>query len=162
MADLYEALILAVPEITQDETKHIENELDRVVNKTKGKIISFERWGKYKLFYTIRKNDYGVYFLVRFEAPDHALLKDIQELFRVKLHDVVMRHMITCVEPGAVEYQRPKSLEETPTSRDMDTFLKENEMEELLSSVDSDKSKSRDGDKTVEKVKSEDIVEQKA
>ena len=33
MANLYEALVLAVPEITQDETKHIENELDRVTGE---------------------------------------------------------------------------------------------------------------------------------
>ena len=144
MANLYEALILAVPEITQDETKQIENELDRLVNQTKGKVVSFEKWGKYKLFYTIRKNDYGVYFLVRFEAPEHSLLKDVQELFSVKLHNVVMRHILTRVEPGAIEYQRPKSLEEAPTSRDMNSFLKENKMEGLLSSVGSGKPRNDD------------------
>ncbi len=138
MADRYEVLVLTVPELTQDESKQIENEIDKLTNKAKGMVLSFERWGKYRLTYPMRANDYGVYFLVRFESPkESTLLKDLQDLFRVKLHDIVMRHMVTRLDgEQSLEYQRPKSLEESPTSRDMNTFLKENKMEGLLSSVD--------------------------
>ena len=75
----YEVLMLAVPEITQDESKQIENELDKIINAAKGKVLSFERWGKFKLTYPIRKNEYGVYFLVRFDiSNDPAILKEVQ------------------------------------------------------------------------------------
>lgn len=87
----YEILMLAVPTITQDETKSIESGLDRVFKEGDGTMVSFERWGKYRLAYPVKKNDYGVYFLARFEADDaHKLLEDIKPLFKVKLHEVVM------------------------------------------------------------------------
>lgn len=138
MTQRYEVLVLTVPEITQDETKQLETELDRLISKAKGSVISFERWGKFKLTYPVRGNAYGVYFLTRFEGSAE-ILKEVDQLFKIKLHTFVMRHMISQVKGDSLEYQRPKSLEETPASRDMDTFLKENKMEGLLSSVDEKK-----------------------
>ena len=135
MNNRYEVLVLTVPEITQDESQKLEADLDRLISKVKGSLIAFERWGKFKLSYRIRGNEYGVYFLVRLQA-DHAILKEIQDLLSIKYHTIVMRHLISRLEGDSLEYQRPKSLEESPTSRDMDAFLKENKMEGLLSSVD--------------------------
>jgi small subunit ribosomal protein S6 len=135
MSHRYEVLILTVPEITQDESKMLETELDKLIASNKGSVLSFERWGKYKLTYPIRHNEYGVYFLIRYEVSTPITLK-VDELFRIKLGNFVMRHIVTALEGKSLEYQRPKSLEEAPASRDMDSFLKENKMEGLLSSVD--------------------------
>lgn len=138
MSQRYEVLVLTVPEITQDEIKQLEAELDKMVVGSKGSVISFERWGKYKLTYPIRHNEYGVYFLFRFEASE-VLTKQIDELFKIKLNSFVMRHIVTALKGDSLLYQRPKSLEEAPTSRDMSSFLKENKMEGLLSSVNDKK-----------------------
>ncbi len=138
MSQRYEVLILTVPEITQDESKQLETELDKLITENKGSVLSFEKWGKYKLTYPIRHNEYGVYFLIRYEAPE-VLTKKVDELFRIKLNNFVMRHVVTALKGDSLEYQRPKSLEEAPTSRDMSSFLKENKMEGLLSSVDDKK-----------------------
>ncbi len=138
MMQRYEALMLTVPEITKDEAKQLETELDKLIMSAKGAVISFERWGKFKLTYPIQHNHYGVYFLVRFEVLE-PLTKQLDELFKIKLNSFVMRHLISTVAEGSLEYQRPKSLEEVPASRDMDSFLKENKMEGLLSSVDKKK-----------------------
>ncbi len=135
MLQRYEVLIVVVPEVTQDETKQLETELDRLIAKAKGTVLSFERWGKFKLTFPIRRNAYGVYFLVRFESQG-SLLSEMKELFAIKLHGIVMRYLISRLNGTSLEYQRPKSLEDAPTSRDMDAFLKENKMEGLLSSVD--------------------------
>lgn len=112
----YEVLMLAVPEITQDETKRLEQLLDETVNKQKGTVISFERWGKYRLAYPVKKNEYGVYFLARIEAPEvDNLISELDTLFKVKLHEIVMRKMITKLDPAqSLAYQRPQSLEEQP------------------------------------------------
>src|SRR5690606_31050379 len=83
-------------------------------------------------------NDYGVYFLGRFDVEDaqcRTLLDEFRMLFTVKLPNVVMRYLPTRLDMDApLEYHRPDSLEDTPT-RDVDTFLRENKMEGLLSSV---------------------------
>lgn len=136
----YEALMLTVPAITGDETKNLETSLDKLIQKQKGTMLSFERWGKFKLSYPVKKNDYGVYFLARFETPkDSTTVQDIKALFNVKLNNVVMRELVGKLDPEqTLAYQRPKSLEEAPT-RDVETFLKENKMEGLLSAVDKEK-----------------------
>jgi small subunit ribosomal protein S6 len=122
----YEILILTIPEITKDEASTLEFQVDKLINSFKGSIISFERWGKYRLAYPVRKNDYGVYFLVRFEAEDkHAIVKDLNTLFSVKFSDIVMRSLVSRLDANqSLEYQKPPSLEDTP-KRHISSFLEE-------------------------------------
>jgi small subunit ribosomal protein S6 len=136
MMQRYEALLLTIPEITQDEAKNLEAEISRMVQAAKGSMVAFDRWGKYKLAYPIKRKEYGVYFLARFESPVGDLIKEMQTLFAVKLHDIIVRNMFAKLEADAPsEYQRPKSLEEAPAA-DVGAFLKENKMEGLLSSAE--------------------------
>lgn len=133
----YETLMLAVPEITQDETKRLEKEFDRMVNEAKGNTISFERWGKFHLAYAVQKNEYGVYFLARYEVPEGTTFpEELKSLFKIKVNNFIMREVTTLLDPKApLAYQRPKSLEEAPGTRgDVKDFLKEHKMEGLLSS----------------------------
>jgi len=136
MLQRYEILLLTVPEVTQDEVSSLESHLDQLVQKAKGMTLSFERWGKYRLSYPVRKNDYGVYFLLRFEIEKlNNLLEDVRSSLRVKFNDVVMRNMTSRLElSDSLAYQRPESLEEAPT-RDVNSFLRKHKMEGLLSSV---------------------------
>ena len=122
----YEILILTIPEITKDEASTLEFQVDKLINQVKGSLISFERWGKYRLAYPVRKNDYGVYFLVRFEIEDkHSILKELNSLFAVKFSDIVMRNFVAKLAPDqSLEYQKPPSLEDTP-KRHISSFLEE-------------------------------------
>ncbi len=124
----YESLFVTVPEITSDESSGLEKSLGKAVTDAKGAVISFEKWGKYHLAYPIRKYDYGVYYLMRFEVKDEgkdAVLKDLKKLFGVNLADLIMRDVTMTLHPtGSLEYKRPESLEETP-SKDIDVIMKE-------------------------------------
>lgn len=134
MVSRYEALLLTVPEITADELKNIETHVDRLIKGAKGTVISFEKWGKYRLSYPVRKNDYGVYVLIRFEAPT-STVEEAKSLFAVKFFELIMRHMIIQLAPNqSLAYQKPASLEDAPV-RDVGTFLKENKMEGLMSAA---------------------------
>jgi small subunit ribosomal protein S6 len=113
----YEILMLTIPEVTEDEIKGIESQVQGVLRSAKGTIVSFERWGKYRLCYPVKKNEYGVYFLVRFELPDEAknALDEIKNLVDVKFYDIIMRSMFSVLDPKqSLVYQRPTSLEEAP------------------------------------------------
>jgi len=112
----YEILILTVPEITKDEASTLEFQIEKFINDAKGSIISFDRWGKYRLSYPVRGNDYGVYFLARFDVENNKdFLKNLKTLFYVKFNDIVMRHVVTALEEGqSLEYKKPPSLEDTP------------------------------------------------
>lgn len=132
----YEALMLTVPEITADEAKSIEQQFDRLVTDKKGSMISFEKWGKYRLAYPVKKNEYGIYFLARFETAQPELVNEVNTLLEVKLHELIMRSMLTRLGVNqSLEYQRPQSLEETPT-REVGSFLKEGRMD--LADADTD------------------------
>lgn len=132
----YEALMLTVPEVTADETKAIEQEFNRLVADKKGSMISFERWGKYRLAYPIKKNDYGVYFLARFEAAQPELVEGIKTLLDVKMHEVVMRSMISALDPkDSLAYQRPQSLEEAP-AREVGSFMKDSKSDSMSDGAD--------------------------
>jgi len=137
MLKQYEALLLTVPEITGDEVKSLETQLDKIVRSGSGSTISFERWGKYKLAYDINKNEYGIFFLMRFEVPQGTpLVNDIKTLLKVKLNTVVMRDMISVLDPKApLTYQRPRSLEEAPT-REAESFSKDNRSSNTFSMPD--------------------------
>lgn len=130
----YETLFLTVPEITNDEASSIETQFDGLVRKAKGAFISFERWGKYRLAYPVAKNEYGVYFLVRFEvdpAQNIQLLDEIKSFFNLKYSNLVKRNLTSKLDPKAsLAYQRPESLEESP--HDVDDFLRKNKMEGLI------------------------------
>ena len=109
--------MLTIPEVTEDEIKGIESQLQGVLRGVKGTLVSFERWGKYRLCYPVKKNEYGVYFLVRFELPVEAMniLDELKALINVKFYDIIMRSMFSVLDPKqSLVYQRPTSLEEAP------------------------------------------------
>lgn len=134
----YELLLLAVPEITQDETKDVEKQLGILIKEHKGNLSSFDRWGKYLLSYSIRKNEYGVYFLARFDASGLAKLNsDLQSLLRIRFESVIMRNLLTTLDADvSTHYKRPRSLEEAPQEEGA-SILKNKKVEGLISAVDS-------------------------
>lgn len=123
----YEVLVVTVPEITSDESSALEMQLGKLIEEHKSTLMSFDRWGKYRLAYPVRGNDYGVYFLLRFETVEdhvHALLSALATLLTVKYNELVMRHLVVKLDPKAsLTYQRPESLEEAP-GKGVDSFIK--------------------------------------
>ena len=131
---LYETLILTVPEITNDESKQLEKLFDTMIQKHKGAKVSFDRWGKYKFAQPVNKNNYGVYFLGRFEVDnDHkdTLLAEVDEYFKLKLSSIIMRFMTNTLDSKkSLEYTKPAPLDESV--RSADKFLKDNKMDGLI------------------------------
>ncbi len=128
----YEVLMLAVPEITLDESARLEAQLRDVVKESGGSFISFERWGKYRLAYPILRNEYGVYFLARFEGERSVvqqLLTQVRALLTLKYNEIVMRFLINRLNRSAsLEYQRPESLEDVP-GKITDSLLREHRVD---------------------------------
>lgn len=115
MERYYEVLLLTVPETTEDELKGIEKHLEDIIQKDKGSLVSFEKWGKYRLAYPVKKNSYGVYTLARFKTPSATTTAEqIKTILAIKFDSLVMRSVITLLGDSATEYTRPRSLEETP------------------------------------------------
>lgn len=146
MISRYETLLLAVPEITTEEVAMLEQHVEQTVKNNGGSMISYERWGKYRLAYQVQKNDYGVYILARFETEQNKkqLMDQLKNLFTLKFPQLIMRYVITAMDPKApLTYLKPESLEDIPT-HDVDTFLRDNKMEGLKATLSSDRDMSGD------------------
>ena|SRR3990167_720584 len=131
---IYETLMLSVPEITDDESNKLETQFEKMTSKFKGETVSFEKWGKFKLAYPVRKNDYGIYFLTRFKLPTDTaaeFLKELRSFFRIKFSGLVMREVTCALDSSKLEYKKPKSLGDLPEDA-VGSFLKENKMGGLL------------------------------
>lgn len=130
----YETLMLAVPETIDSEISGIENTFGKIVKDAKGKMVSWEKWGKYLLAYPVNNNSYGIYILARFEVPAEAkkaVNDEIKSIFSIKFNNLVMRYMTSVLDPKVgFEYKRPSPLDETP--KNVTDFLKENNMDCLV------------------------------
>jgi ribosomal protein S6 len=115
----YEVLILAHPELGSDDASNLERQFEKTVKDHEGSVISYDRWGKYRLAYAVNGEEYGIYYLARFQADEkklQELVQALKTLYMVRFNTIVLRHMIARLAPGAsLEYQRPESLEEAPS-----------------------------------------------
>jgi small subunit ribosomal protein S6 len=134
----YETLLLARTEITKDEVINLEKQLDQLITSSKGKLNLFDRWGKYKLAYPIKKHVYGIYLLARYELPEEnsaAIFKEIDMLFRIKYNEVVMRSVTIKLEgTPSTTYKKPEPIDSRGGSS-LDSFIKEHKMEGLIDDV---------------------------
>lgn len=112
----YETLLLLDVDSSDADISTLEKQVSDLVKTGKGSLKSFDKWGRYRLAYPIRKKDYGVYALVRYEVADEAapFFKKFETHLRVKCNDLVMRHVHVRLTPEefAAEYVRPESVEQ--------------------------------------------------
>jgi len=143
----YETLFLAGTEITEDDMSMIEKHIDTQVSEKKGKLGSFDKWGKYMLAYPVNKNTHGVFVLARYEIPDtqaSTFMKDLELFFKIKCSDIILRHVnIKLDQDAPAAYAKPEPIDISRASSL--EFLKDNKIENLLSSVNP-KDKGGDGE----------------
>ncbi len=122
----YEILMLARPDTTSDEITSIEKAIESQVAIAKGKVITFDRWGKYRLSYPVEKNSYGQYILSRFDVSNELkgeLLKAIDTLLKIKHNEQVVRFVTKLLAPDApLTYAKPEPVDSTE-GRDRDKAL---------------------------------------
>lgn len=87
----YEIAVLYHPDLEVDLTK-AEEKVTKVVTDNGGKIVATDNWGKRKLAYTIKKQDYAVYVFYTVELPAEGVLKVEATL---NITDEVVRYLIT-------------------------------------------------------------------
>ena len=165
----YETLLLTRIEITEDDASMLERTFDKIISDIGGKLITFDRWGKYRLAYPIKKNTHGVYILTRYQLPSNKAQETHQELdsfLKIKCNDLVIRHLNIKLDPNEpISYQKPEPVDASSRSS-LDKFFKENKVEKLLSSVeavkiDTEKQKSTETGSSTSKDKNNDTGPEK-
>ena len=93
----YELTVLIHPDLEADLDTPLKKVRDIITNAG-GKIISEDNWGKKKLAYAIRREEFGIYVYMDVELPADAPLK-ISNTFNIT--EEVLRYLLVKVDPKA-------------------------------------------------------------
>ena len=134
----YETLFLASTEITDDEISLIEHYLDKELALVKGKLSVFDKWGKYRLAYPVKKSDYGVYILARYEIGDTdkvtKFVNELDSFVKIKCDEFIMRYTTVKLPNNTPSvYIKPDPIDAGRITN-VDKFVKEHNMGGILGS----------------------------
>lgn len=92
---LYEHVVIARPDISQQQAEALLEEMKGILAEGQGKVHKSEYWGLKNLSYRIRKHRKGHYGLLNIEAESPAVV-ELER--RLKIHDDVIRFLTVKVE----------------------------------------------------------------
>jgi small subunit ribosomal protein S6 len=88
----YEILLMLDPELPEKRQEEIVKRTRELVQKSNGRWIHHDVWGRRRLAYEIDHKGEGIYHLLQFDAEPETLV----ELSRIlRISDGVMRHLAT-------------------------------------------------------------------
>ena len=87
----YEIAVLYHPDLEVDLSK-AEEKVTKIITSNGGKVVATDNWGKKKLAYTIKKQEYAVYVFYTVELPGEGVKKVEATL---NITDEVIRYLIS-------------------------------------------------------------------
>lgn len=92
----YEAMFVIKPDLSEEEKKALFNQINDLVIKHNGKVISANIWSeKRKLYFPLKKYREAIYYLMNFNAMPQAI-KDLNQAY--KLNESILRVLISKVQ----------------------------------------------------------------
>jgi small subunit ribosomal protein S6 len=79
----YEVMFILRPDTTEEDMDRLLQTMETNVAATGGKVISFDKMGKRRLAYTVKKFQDGIYILAFVEGPG-SVLKELERRLRVQ------------------------------------------------------------------------------
>ena len=95
----YEVAVLYHPDLEIDLEK-AENRVTKIISDNGGKITKTDNWGKRKLAYPIKKQDFAVYVFYTADMPAENISK-VEQTFNIT--DEIIRFLITKPDLKAME-----------------------------------------------------------
>jgi len=112
----YELVYILPPDITEQQTTEVHQQVEAVVSRMNGQLEKTEIWGRRKLAYEIGRHKEGVYVLEVINGGGE-LIKELDR--RLKVMDQIVRHLVVRVdeEKKVVERTRTKRQAESERRR---------------------------------------------
>ena len=106
----YELVYITPPEITEEALADLHQQVSAVVDRFGGTIEKTENWGRRRLAYEINHQREGVYILEVINGPG-TMQQELDR--RLRVLDVVVRHMIVRVDEDLAIAERAKTHRKT-------------------------------------------------
>ena len=115
MADRqYELVYILPPDTTEQAVTDLHQQVETVVTRMHGAIEKTENWGRRKLAYEIGHHKEGFYVLEVINGTGE-LMKELDR--RLKVMDVVLRHMVVRVDEEKKVVDRIRTKRQTESER---------------------------------------------
>jgi len=86
----YETAFLIAPNLSEDETGQLIDQMGGIVKKNKGKMIHVDKWGKRKLAYPINKHESAFYVFFTYEGIPETYA-ELERQFKQK--EAIIRYL---------------------------------------------------------------------
>lgn len=94
----YELVVLIHPDLEIDLEKPL-SKVRKIITDNGGEIVKEDNWGKRRLAYRIKNEDFALYVYFDVKLPAEAV-KKIQSTFNIT--DEILRYLLTAVDPRAI------------------------------------------------------------
>ena len=110
----YELVYIVPPETTEQQVTELHEQLEGIVSRLHGTIERTENWGRKRLAYDIGHHKEGVYVLEVINGSGE-LMKEMDR--RLRVIDIVVRHMIVRVDEERKVVERTRTKRQTESER---------------------------------------------
>ncbi|HEY2153113.1 MAG TPA: 30S ribosomal protein S6 [Vicinamibacterales bacterium] len=115
MADRqYELVYILPPDTTEQAVADLHTQIEQVVARLNGQIEKTENWGRKRLAYEIARHKEGFYVLEVINGSGE-LMKELDR--RLKVMDLVLRHMVVRVDEEKKVVDRTQTKRRTESER---------------------------------------------
>lgn len=121
----YEFAVLYHPDLEVDLTK-AEEKITKIITDNGGKITATDNWGKRKLAYTIKKQEYAVYVFYTVELPGESV-KKVESILNIT--DEVIRYLIVRPDLKAIAKAEAAKVEKAKKAAERGDRAEEDEEE---------------------------------
>lgn len=114
----YELVVLLHPDLEIDLEKPLTKIRSLITDTGKGEITKEENWGKRKLAYRIKGEDFAVYVYFELQLPAETV-KKLQSTFNIT--DEVLRYLLTAVDPKIKAAKEEAAKDQTETESEAES-----------------------------------------
>lgn len=119
----YEVTVLYDPSLEVDLGK-AEEQITKIFTTNKGSVVERETWGKRKLAYTIKNQDYAIYVIYTIEIPSTNINK-VESILNIT--NEIVRYLIVKPDYKGREFAESEKIRKSKNRRDDDSDNSEEE-----------------------------------
>jgi len=111
---IYEELFILRPNVTDEETDPLVEQLRQVITTRGGAVDKSDKWGIRKLAYRLQKQNEGYYILLQFSATPETV-KEVER--RLRVSDLVLKFITVRIDEKLKKIEKRKKSREKRAAR---------------------------------------------